>query len=44
MIKSKSKLIFVLVPGIRQHLKQHSAENDTLRMARSAVKVFIKQL
>ena len=41
MIKSKSKLIFILVPGMREYLRQHSSGDDTVRMVQRAAKVLL---
>ena len=39
MINSKTKLIFILVPGIREYIKQHGAHDDTCRVISRAIKV-----
>jgi len=41
MIESKSRIIFVLVPGIREYIKQHGREEDTQRMIKRATLVRI---
>ncbi|XP_076813056.1 uncharacterized protein LOC143459699 [Clavelina lepadiformis] len=39
MINSKTKLIFILVPGIREYIKQHGAHDDTCRVISRAIKI-----
>ena len=41
MINSRSKLIFILLPGIKEHLKQHAKEDETFALIQRAVKVEI---
>ena len=39
MINSKTKLIFVLPPGVKEHLKQNSNTDDVCKMIVSVMKV-----
>jgi len=39
MIESKYSLVFVLVPGIQEFLKQHSRSDETCKMIRKAIQV-----
>ena len=41
MINSRSKLIFIFLPGIKEHLKQHAQEDETFALTQRAVKVEI---
>jgi len=43
MIESKHNIIFVLVPGMTEYLKQHTRSDDTLRMIKKAIKVSIRK-
>ena len=39
MINSRSKLIFILLPGVQEHLKQNSKTDDVYKMIVSVMKV-----
>jgi len=39
MIESNYSLVFVLVPGIQEFLKQHSRDDETCKMIRKAIQV-----
>ena len=39
MINSRSKLIFILLPGVQEYLKQNSKTDDVYKMIVSVMKV-----
>ncbi|XP_076819037.1 interleukin-1 receptor accessory protein-like 1 [Clavelina lepadiformis] len=39
MIASKTKIIFILIPGIKEYLKQHAKTNDACLLIRTALKI-----
>ena len=39
MINSRSKIIFILLPGIKEYLKQHAKENHSCELILRAIKV-----
>nr|CAB3260447.1 uncharacterized protein LOC100175496 [Phallusia mammillata] len=39
MIESGSKIVFVLVPGMKEHIKKQAATDDTYRMIQRAIKL-----
>ena len=44
MIHSRTKLIFILLPGIKEYVKQHSRNDDSCRLMQRAIEVsFFKQ-
>jgi len=41
MVNSGTKLIFVLLPGVKEHLKQHAKTDSTYVMIKRALEVNI---
>jgi len=39
MINSRSKLIFILLPGIKEYLKQHAKNDSSCELIQRALKV-----
>nr|CAB3266069.1 single Ig IL-1-related receptor-like [Phallusia mammillata] len=39
MIESGSKMVFVLVPGMKEYINQHADTDDTYRMIKRATKI-----
>ena len=39
MINYDSKMIFVMLPGIKEFIKQRSAQDDSFRLVQAAIKV-----
>jgi len=44
MIKRDSKLIFVLLPGIKEYIKQHSSNDKSFRLVQAAIKVSVSEI
>ncbi|XP_076811330.1 uncharacterized protein LOC143457054 [Clavelina lepadiformis] len=39
MIDSRTKIIFIMVPGIKQYLKQHAVKDDACNLIQAAIKL-----
>ncbi|CAK8683896.1 unnamed protein product [Clavelina lepadiformis] len=39
MIDSRTKIIFIMVPGIKQYLKQHAVKDDACHLIQAAIKL-----